>query len=268
MAIEPQAPPKPGLFDRAEVIENEIPAYRAIQPLAVTSLLLGIVAAFAFANVWFGIAAILAVVTGLWADWKIRKFPDVFTGRGLAQAGVAMGIVFGVSSVTISYVQDAILKREATTFGKNYVNVLKKGNLAEAIWYRLPPDARRTNVPEEVLKKMTASSKDAMSVEAHIGPTKALLARLERPGSDLHFEAIEKTAYSELTRIGLVVLAIHGGALPNEPEEEFALLEVKSDPTAKVPGWYIGDVVYPYKRNTAEVKAKKPKNDDGHGHAH
>jgi hypothetical protein len=266
VAIDPQAPPKPGLSERVAVIENELPAYRAIEPVAVLSVLFGALAALSFANLWFLIAAGLALALGAWAEWKIRTFPDVYTGRGLAQAGIALAIIFSLSSVTISYVQEFILKRDATAFGKKYVAELKKGDLATAFWYRLPPEARRASPPEEVLKKMMEGARDPMSAEQHIGPTKALLERIKQPGGDVHFDRIEATGYDELTRVALVLLEVHGPAEKDRPAQEFAMVEVKSDPAAgKVPGWFVSEVLYPYKRNSRVVTTTK-KADDGHGH--
>jgi hypothetical protein len=268
LAIDPIAPPKPGLSDRAEVIENEIPAYRAIYPMAVISLLLGLVSAFSFADPLFLIAGALALIVGLFAEWKIRKLPDVYTGRGLAQAGIAMGLVFSLSSFTMGYVQGTLIKTEASRFGKSLVPVLKKNSLPEALWYRLPPQARKGNSPDDVYKKMRGTAKDPSQFEAHVGQTRALLERVATPGADIHFEDVERYGYDGLIRYGILLYAVHGPKQAGKTDDdEFAMIEIKNDPSNRSgAGWYVSEVVYPYKPKTHVMRAAPT--DDGHGHAH
>ena len=71
------------------VIENELPTYRAISKTAVFSLLFGILALFSFTHWFFYVFAILAIVTGIAANVSIKRYSDIITGSGLAQAGAA-----------------------------------------------------------------------------------------------------------------------------------------------------------------------------------
>ena len=91
MAFDPQAFPSEG---RAAAIENEIPTYRAISKLAVTSLLCGVFSVLTFADPAFLILVVLAIITGLWAQVRIRRMPDILTGSRLAQTGTALAVVF------------------------------------------------------------------------------------------------------------------------------------------------------------------------------
>ena len=72
-------------------IENELPAYRAISTRAIFSLLFGSLAIFCFAHPIFYAIAALAVVLGVLAHRAIRQYPDMLTGHGLANAGIALG---------------------------------------------------------------------------------------------------------------------------------------------------------------------------------
>lgn len=268
MATEHEVAPKSELSDRGVVIENEIPAYRAIEPAAVISLICGLASALCFADVRFVVAAVAAVALGAWADWKIRRLPEVYTGRGMAQAGIAMGIIFSLSSVTIGYVQSAVLNREALAFAKRYVGVLKTGKLADAVWYRIPPDERRTTTPEELLRKMSQGSSDPMALEAHLGTTKGLIKRIKE-GADVHVESIENSGYEDLTKVANVLLKVGGpGPVdPKHPELGYSLIQVRSNPGQKVAGWYLHELFYPYTPKTLPLATSKPK-DDGHGHSH
>ncbi len=75
-------------------IENELPTYRAISNRAIFSLVFGAMAIFCFAHPIFYVAAVLAVVLGVLAHRAIREYPDMLTGHGLANAGIALGLDF------------------------------------------------------------------------------------------------------------------------------------------------------------------------------
>jgi hypothetical protein len=247
-----------------EVIENEIPAYRAIHRMAVLSLLLGMLAVMCFADIWFAISAGLAVVTGLFADAKIRRFADVYTGRGLAQTGIALGIIFSLSAVTVTYVQEFKLKRDAGKFAQQYLEILKQGRVADAMWYHTNKKGRRGGTPEEMMKKMEKDSKDQMSYMAHILPTEHLLKRIARPGTQIHYEGIETSGYEELTRVAFVLYEIQGGGGDGAPDHEYALADVRNLNGTGPSDWFVKDFVYPYKANTRVIQPKPV--DDGHGH--
>jgi len=94
-------------------IENELPAYRAISPQAVVALICGLLAILSFANLYFLAFAAAAIGLGLLAERKIRRDPEIWTGRGLAHAGAALGLVFGLSAVTSEVVQGYLRSRSA-----------------------------------------------------------------------------------------------------------------------------------------------------------
>ena len=123
-------------------IENEIPTYRAIRPMAVVSLVLGLLALLCFVDPGFLVVAAAAVVAGVLADRKIRRMPEALTGRRLAQAGVALGLTFGLASVTIATVQGYLLKADAVRFGRQYAETLERASVSECVWYRLNPSFR------------------------------------------------------------------------------------------------------------------------------
>ena len=134
-------------------IENELPAYRAISSRAVLSVLCGILAVFSIASSFFYIFAVLAVVLGFTADWNIQRYPDILTGRGLAQTGAALGLIFGLGIFTVSSVQGFIRTRNAESFAKYYAEVFKTGDLAHLLWLEIPPVQRKSVSAEDVMEK-------------------------------------------------------------------------------------------------------------------
>src|SRR5260370_23072337 len=120
-------------------IENELPTYRAISPGAVVSLIFGILAVLSFASWYFLAFAAAAIVVGVLSGRKIQKMPDVLTGNGIAQAGIALGRIFGLTAVTIVTVQSALRERQAAAFGPAYEKVLSKGSPNYLLFYNPPP---------------------------------------------------------------------------------------------------------------------------------
>ena len=140
-------------------IENELPTYRAISSRAVLSVLCGILSLFSIANSFFFIFAVLAVVLGFTADWNIQRYPDILTGRRLAQTGVALGLIFGLGIFTVSSVQGFIRARNAESFAKHYAEVFKNGNSGRS------HVARNSSSPAQVDLARGSDGEDAVGEE-------------------------------------------------------------------------------------------------------
>lgn len=265
----------------APVIENEIPSYRALSPLAVTALISGLVSMLSFAHPMFLGAAVLAVIFGVLALRKIKRQPDLFTGEGLATAGVVLGLVCGLSSVTYSAVQRLLMNRRAEMFVRNNIlDTLKKGDVDAALWYRLQPTARGNMSPEQVRKQFETPGQrpDPMMQMSEIGPINQIAKLLARPNADLRLVRIEQLDWEGVTPVALALLEIN--APPDEAEEKaheganhdhahdhgpkFGAILIKSDRDGREEDWWVDRYIYPYTPNSyvAEVKPV----DDGHGH--
>ena len=87
MPIEPISSPSPTGTVPVSAIENEIPTYRAISPMAVVALICGIIALLSFAHPAFLLSAGAAILLGILADRKIRLVLDEAARRWLGDAG-------------------------------------------------------------------------------------------------------------------------------------------------------------------------------------
>jgi hypothetical protein len=248
------------------VIENELPTYRAISSRAVLSVICGAMALLSMAHPFFYVFAILAVVLGFSADRNIQRYPDMLTGRRLAQLGATMGLVFGLGIVTVSTVRGMIRSRNAASFGRYYADVLKNGTLADAMWLGMPPQQRKGMTAEEVRQKMQSSKKqDQAQLDMRIGPLKLLKRRLDQKDQDFRFLRIETEAEEGLTPLALGLFEVHGPETKDFPQkEEYALVIMKGASTENGYEWWADDVRYPYQPNTAVLQEKPA--DDGHGH--
>lgn len=262
MSIDPDPP---GVSQPLPAIENEIPSYRAITPMAVASLLFGVLSVLCLAGLSFLVFPILAVVTGALALRKIQRMPDLFTGKGFAQAGVALGLVCGISSVTYATIQYWMMTRSVESYLKHYASILQKGGLSDAYWEHVNFDGRKTSNPKEALEALMKQegSEPAMAMESPLIPIKAIQQRVEKPGAHpIHFLDVELIGFDGRTPYAYGVVEVPA-ATAGQPED-FALVGVRGDPNAPAYRWMVTSIQFPYRRKSFEMKAKPV--DDGHGH--
>lgn len=266
MAIDSQTQPQIGSpgDPGSSIIENEIPAYRAISARAVTSMVLGLASVFCFTSLWF----LLVTAASVWFGWAalraIKRMPDVLTGANLAKTGIGLGLVFGLSAVTRTVVENAMITYDAGQFAKKYVEVLKTGTPGEAVWYKQSPEFREEKTVEqaeaELKKTKNPTIPDVYAQET--GPIVAIQELLKQPKSEIHYSAIESSLVDGLTHYANALIDI------DTPEgEKFALLELVKTPTGKFGDWRIREIIYPYRKASAQAQSDK-KPDDGHGHDH
>ncbi len=257
-------------------IENELPTYRAISRFAVFSVIFGILASFTFASLNFMAFAILAIALGFLAHRAIKRYPDMYTGSGLANTGITLGLIFGLTAGTYTGVQRFILNREAHQFSQVYAKVLTEGDLGDALWYGLNPDLRKNKTPAEALREFEqAKTKEKMYMDQKLAPLQGLKSRLTNAkGAHLHFVDIEdqgtEETQSQILYYALALYEVEDAstqAASNKPQ--YALAIFKGIPKAKGKGyeWWVEDVKFPYERKSFAPVAAKPA-DDGHGHPH
>jgi hypothetical protein len=247
-------------------IENEIPTYRAISAQAVLSLICGILAVFSFSHWIFLSCAAAAIVLGILADRKIVRYSDVLTGRGIAQAGIALGLVFGLSAITITVVQDRILVREASKFARTYEDVLTKGTFEDAIWYGQPPVYRNQKSPQDLVAELRKSRPGSGMFDLEQQSLTKLRQRLGE-GAQIHFSEIEQRGKENMNVYAAALFELHPqGSKPLPEGEQHAMVLLKGIPKNRQYEWWVEQVAYPYKPASYRPEVKPV--DDGHGHGH
>jgi hypothetical protein len=257
----------------APVIENEFPSYRAISRGAVFSALFGILSLFCFADPWdFLILPILAIITGIFADFRIKRYSDILTGRKIAHAGIAMGLMFGLSAMTLDTVQRFLYSRSAAQFSENYVAVLQKGQFKDLLYYAVDPKRRKTTTPDKLLEEHRSRTSDAQAsamAEMRYGGYQRLMSRLASGGEQhIEFEGIDRVGMDEDKPYALATFKVHGPTSKEFPEEEQrigALLKSLNDGSESP--WWVDTFSFPLK-GTADLAPTPKPVDDGHGHGH
>ncbi len=251
-------------------IENEIPTYRAIDNRAVASVICGVLASFSFAHIGFLVFAVAAVVLGLLANVEIKRKLDMLTGRRLANTGVALGLVFGLTVVTYTGIQTFILTREATKFATFYGKVLKEGTFGDAMLYRQPPETRKGKTAEEVEAEFNAmKAKERGMMEIRMGPFNNLRKALGPKGSHLDFVRIQSQGVddSHPGQIGYFAAALYevGSPLAKDSSggNQYAVVLLKGESKGRHYEWWVEEVQFPVAPN---FKVAPKPIDDGHGH--
>lgn len=255
-------------------IPNELPTYRAISTRAIFSVICGVVASFTFAHPSFYVASILAVVLGILAHRAIRQHPDMFTGAGLANAGIAMGLIFGLTSATYTGVQTYVRTRQAEKFGNQFAEILESRSISNIITHSLHPDARQANTGEDILHKLESGNpRDRMGVERKYGETLALNKRLQA-SKDGHVKFVKIEAIgddvgtgNEIPIFALALYEVSGIEAKDSPTTPpYAMAFLKGRLKGRHYDWWVDEFKFPYKPQSFVAPAKAP--DDGHGHAH
>jgi hypothetical protein len=268
VALDQNVSPSAAGSQPTSAIENEIPAYRAISPHAVVGVICGVLSVISFASWYFLAFAAAAILLGAYAVRSIRRYPDVLTGLNLAQAAIALGLVFGLSAITTATVQSIVRKVNATRFAKHMVDdILKTKSIADAVWYTVPLAYREGKTASEVYKEVKEQSRGP-GLDNKVGPIENLKKRLgSGKDQDVHFVKIEAIGAEDLDTVAAALLEVHGPPTADFPnEEEHALMVMRGRSMNGQFRWVIESFVYPYKPDTY-VAPQKPV-DDGHGHAH
>jgi hypothetical protein len=257
------------------VIENELPTYRAISAIAIFSLVCGGLAVFCFADPIFYVFPILSVGLGIWAHRTIRRYPDMLTGHGLANAGMVLGLVFGLTAGTIVTVQYLVRASHAEKFARKYAEVLKATTMGDVLRYTRHPDGVKDKTSAEILQEFEAQRADQRhQMEMMMGPMGQLITLRKRlTGSkrqDVRFVKLEAvgdddTHGGELQIFAYALYEITGPPTTEFPEkQQYALAILKARPKGRQYEWWTESVKFPYQPKTYVAPAKPV--GDGHDH--
>jgi hypothetical protein len=247
-------------------IDNEFPTYRAISPSAVLSLVFGIGSVFCFADLWFLLLSATSVGLGLYAQKKIRQFPEVLTGAGLARVGIGVGLLFGLTALSQVLAEEFTIRIDAGRFARFYITVIKDKPISESLWYQQPLAYRKDRTPDELVDELK-KGKAQMGIDPYTAAAKPIQEMKERldggKGGDLVYESIESKALDGLTTYAnaLVKLEIVKPTADHPETEVYALFKMVKGSDE----WMVREVTFPYTPKSSTVSVEK-KVDDGHGH--
>ncbi|CAN5913547.1 hypothetical protein BH23PLA1_BH23PLA1_12290 [soil metagenome] len=254
MAIDPNAPTQTSQGDTP--FENEIPEYRAISGGAVFSLLLGLIAILSFVNPYFLLAAFAAVLFGALALRKIRRNAKILTGAGLANVGIALGLIFGLAAGTFTAVQTVLIGQQATGFAEEFARSIEAKDFAGAVSLQVPPSMRQGKTSAQVIEDMQQQSIEDFESDPRVTTIRQILDRLDHPEQYLHVLGIETKGFDGLTPFAYVVLYLHGPPVNERPANEYVMIEVRGEKQSGSNQWWVQTVTYPYEVGSAAMEVR------------
>jgi hypothetical protein len=247
VAIDPSTARRPPAGDLPPD-ENVVSTYRAITPLAIASLIFGLATIFAFLSTWFALSGALAIVSGVMAIRAIRRMPEALTGERMANVGIALGLLFGLTSLTIGFVQMWIMDREATKFAREYVAAIQGAKLDEALFLHADPGLRKEKTPEENVAANTGGSAQAKGMyEMETQGPRDMVKRIKSaPGQTVELGKIVNHTADGMGAYVEVVLIFRGPKTQEFPAEtQYALLGLHGYPEGRLYAWKVLTVKFP-----------------------
>lgn len=191
MAIDPKTIPRHTEGEIHPANENELPAYRAVSRLAIASLVFGISSILAFVAGYFALFGAIAIIFGLMAQRNIRSLPDTLTGSRMADAGIALGLLFSLSALTVTIAQSWIINREATRFARTYVEALRSGSLDDVLFLEIHPESRKTKSKAELLADLRQGMRGPGMMDMQTQAPRDMIKRLaSTPGQTVELGKI------------------------------------------------------------------------------
>jgi len=237
----------PNTAASSSAIENELTTYRAVSVLAITGFVAGLFSALSFASLFFLAASVLAVVFGAVALKRIRTYPDLLTGAGFANLGIAMGLIFGLSATTYKVSQQLVLNRQAAAFGKVFAEAANSGSLAEVLYYCIPPSGQAEETPEGVLLQMRQMMEQRQDSDPRLPVAERLIARMNSSDEEhIDLDRVLEAGFDGTKPEAYVRLVVHGPNDGRYDETEAVLLQISADIHNGRRGWWVEDLTYPF----------------------
>jgi hypothetical protein len=248
----------------SSAIDNEIGTYRAVSLWAIAAVLLGIVSLLCFANQTFLWVAGGAVVAGAIALRSIKRYPELVTGSRMANLGIGLGLVCGISSFTIGLVQGMVIRKEAQRFAEEYAKTLTESDFPTVFFLHLPPSQRKEITPEKFLANLQGENAMQFEADPRTQAIKGLKARLALSNEEhAHFVKIEGSGYEGVMPVAWAIIELDGPASEKEPHMRNALLILHASNVDGRRGWHVDQIRYPYESGSMAKTVES-----AHGHDH
>ncbi|HEY2155647.1 MAG TPA: DUF4190 domain-containing protein [Isosphaeraceae bacterium] len=246
MAIDPSTARRPASSDLPPD-ENVVSTYRAITPLAITSVIFGLAAIFSFLSTWFAIAGALAIVSGVMAIRAVRRMPEALTGERMANVGIALGLLFSLGALTIVFVQMWIIDREAAKFARGYVEAIQKAALDEVLYLHADPAQRKEHTAEEIIAHHNESPQTKGMYEMETPGPREMVKRIKStPGQTVTLGKLLAHEVDGMGALAQFLLIFHGPKSQDFPEEtQYAIVTFHGYPEGRLYAWKVQSAKYP-----------------------
>ena len=255
LSAEPNPHPASTLFsDEQEPLFNEIASYKAVVPSALISPILGGLSILSFIHYYFAFSGLLAIVLGVHALRKIKRYPDLWMGEKFAKVGIVLGLLFCLSSQTISATQAWMRIRAASNFAKQYGELIKTGSVEDVLFYHGVPEAREGKNAGEVVDMMKKSSPNPQAFDDMTKPLREVKA-LVKGGDTLEYVHLEAQGPQEFRIFAHPLFKISGpGIKGSSSQDVYLLVRMNGRVINGKFEWMVDEFKYPYVPNSQEQR--------------
>lgn len=111
---------------------DQAPTYRSLPPLAIGGLVLGIASVVVFVAPLLKVVPVAAFIVSVLAFRRIRSNPEMYTGAGIALAGMVLAVTCFSASLSFDLVTQRLLKQQVTATTQAFVEALSNKEFATA----------------------------------------------------------------------------------------------------------------------------------------
>jgi len=112
---------------------DEFGQYQSLSTMAVMALVFGLLSPIAFFSSLLVVVPLFATGVALWALARIKHSEGGLQGTRLAYCGLALAIVFGVSSVARAQFRSELLRRQANVTAELWLSMLAQEQAEKAM---------------------------------------------------------------------------------------------------------------------------------------
>jgi len=226
---------------------DEFGQYRSLSTLSVMALVFGLLSPIAFFTSLLIVVPLVATGVALWALARIQRSEGSLQGTRLAYCGLALAIVFGVSSVARTQFRAELLRRQANVTVELWLSMLAEGKAEEAMALMTLKAVSNLGVPDTGDASVPIFEDELRTAQILQDPLAvALIARLQT-GQESALSSVDHLVFDMAKPRVLFYYR-----LPNAPTQDslFAVSLIKTQEnfgpiTWLVEGWSSEDLTLP-----------------------
>jgi hypothetical protein len=239
----------PATTTKPEVLlpdEQPLAQYRSVAPLAVASVILGIVSSLILTTPLLAPLPVAGLVAGIAALRSIRRSGEQLAGRSVAIAGLCLATFFLGLGLARHLARQSSLEQRATEMADVFLRLVEENKVQQAHQFRVSP-ALRITAPGALVEHYEKNAEAAKELQGFVGSAvvKDIIARGK--DADIRFESVASATHEGQADM-LILKYTYVPKAGGERQPIWVHINRRFDETTKRNQWEVGGV-----QNTAPV---------------
>lgn len=125
-----------------EPVETEVIRYQAVEPMAVISLIFGLLSIVAVFDIVGCFFVAPTIIFGLLSLTRIKHRSEAFIGRKAALFGIVFALLFCSTGVARRVTAEYLIRQQASTIGREFLELIANDQPELAFQWTLTPNQR------------------------------------------------------------------------------------------------------------------------------